>query len=296
VADGFCEIAIGTDTGGSCRIPASFCGIVGYKPTARLVPKEGALALSYSLDSIGPLASSVADCALTHAVLAGEAPVAPARISAAGLRLGVLTGPLLEDLDATAGGAFEAACRRLSAAGAHLSDFRTERLAEMQTAIATCSFSPVEALYVHREYFETRKADFDQRVWQRIAAARSSTAADYVHIERERLRLIAALDAEMAPFDALILPTTPNVAPNIAETDASDEAFFAQNVRGLRNTAFVNLFDLCAISLPMPTGALPVGLQLISRNGADARLFAVAAAVRDPFAARRCQLADPDRK
>jgi aspartyl-tRNA(Asn)/glutamyl-tRNA(Gln) amidotransferase subunit A len=278
-ADGFCDIAIGTDTGGSCRIPASFCGVVGYKPTARLVPKDGALPLSYTLDSVGPLARTVADCALAHAVLAGEEPSALAPSSLAGLRLGLLMGPLLDELDATVGKAFEAMGKRLSAAGARLSEFRTSRLSEMQAAMAKCSFSPVEGLYVHRAYFDTRKADFDQRVWQRIEPARSMAAVDYVHLARERLRLIAALDAETAEFDALILPTTPDVAPAIAEANANNEAFFAHNARGLRNTAFVNFFDLCAISLPMPTGGLPAGLQLVGRNGSDRRLFAVAAAI-----------------
>jgi aspartyl-tRNA(Asn)/glutamyl-tRNA(Gln) amidotransferase subunit A len=278
-ADRFCDISIGTDTGGSCRIPASFCGIVGYKPTARLVPKDGALALSYALDSIGPLARSVADCALTHAILAGEEPRVPAALPLAGLRLGILTGPLMEDLDATVGKSFDIARKRLSEAGAVLSDFRTERLAEMQTAQTKCGLSPMEALHVHRAYLDTRKADFDHRVWQRIAAARGATAVDYIELLHERQRLIAAFDAELAGYDALILPTTPDVAPVIAEANANDQAFFAHNARGLRNTAFANFFDLCAISLPMPTGAMPAGLQLVGRNGADRHLFAAAAAV-----------------
>ncbi|SDR38590.1 aspartyl-tRNA(Asn)/glutamyl-tRNA(Gln) amidotransferase subunit A [Rhizobiales bacterium GAS113] len=278
-ADHMCDIAIGTDTGGSCRIPASFCGVVGYKPSARLVPRDGALALSYTLDSIGPLALSVADCALTHAVLAGEEPAAPARSNVAGLRLGILVGPLLDDLDDTVGRTFEASCNRLAAAGARVTEFRTSLLAEMQTANAKGGFSAAEALSVHGEYFETREGDFDSRVWQRIAAARSMTAADYVSLARERPRLIHALDAELSAFDAVILPSTPNVAPVIAQTNANDEAFFVQNARGLRNTAFANFFDLCAISLPMPTGGLPAGLQLVGRNGADRSLFAHAAAI-----------------
>jgi aspartyl-tRNA(Asn)/glutamyl-tRNA(Gln) amidotransferase subunit A len=278
-ADSMCDIAIGTDTGGSCRIPAHFCGVVGYKPTARLVPKDGAFPLSYTLDSVGPLARNVADCALTHGVLAGEEPSVPSPSGLAGLRLGILVGPLLEDLDATVGKAFEATRKRLSAAGVLLSDFRTSRLAEMQAANAKGGFSAAEALTIHGDYFDTRKADFDQRVWQRIDAARSMAAVDYVRLARARLRLIAALDAELADIDALMLPSAPDVAPIIAEANASDDAFFGHNARGLRNTAFVNFFDLCAISLPMPTGGLPAGLQLVARHGADRRLFAIAAAV-----------------
>ncbi len=278
-AEGMCEIAIGTDTGGSCRIPASFCGVVGYKPTARLVPKEGAYPLSFTLDSIGPLASSVADCALAHEVMASHEASAPAAQGPAGLRLGIVMGSLLDELDVTVSKAFEAAQKRLATAGARLCEFRTARLAEMQAANAKGGFSPAEALFIHGAYFDERKSDFDQRVWQRIAAARSMGASDYVHLARERSRLVAALDEEMQAVDALILPTTPNVAPKIDEANASDEAFFKHNARALRNTAFVNFFDLCAISLPMPTGGLPAGLQLVGRGGEDRKLFAIAGAI-----------------
>ncbi|MBV9977172.1 MAG: amidase [Hyphomicrobiales bacterium] len=278
-ADAMCEIAIGTDTGGSCRIPASFCGVVGYKPTARLVPKEGAFPLSYTLDSIGPLGTSVADCARTHEVMAGHEATAPASLGPAGLRLGILVGPLLDELDATVSKAFDAAQKRLGEAGARLSDFRTSRLSEMQAANAKGGFSPAEALAIHGAYFDTRKSDFDQRVWQRIAAARGMSASDYVHLARERVRLIAALDEELRTVDAVILPTTPNVAPTIAEANVDDDAFFMHNARGLRNTAFANFFDLCAISLPMPTGGLPAGLQIVARGGEDRKLFAIATAI-----------------
>jgi aspartyl-tRNA(Asn)/glutamyl-tRNA(Gln) amidotransferase subunit A len=284
-ADRMCDIAIGTDTGGSCRIPASFCGVVGYKPSARLVPRDGALALSYTLDSIGPLALSVADCAIAHGVLAAGDPTVPAPSSPAGLRLGILAGPLLDDLDDTVGRIFEASCKRLAAAGAQVREFRTPLLAEMQAANAKGGFSAAEALSVHRPYFDARKADFDARVWQRIEPARSMTAADYIDLARERLRLTSAFDAELSTVDALILPSVPNVAPVIATTNASDDAFFAQNARGLRNTAFANFFDLCAISLPMPTGGLPAGLQIVARNGADRSLFAHAGGIESTLRA-----------
>jgi aspartyl-tRNA(Asn)/glutamyl-tRNA(Gln) amidotransferase subunit A len=275
-----CEIAIGTDTGGSCRIPASFCGIAGYKPTARLVPTAGAFPLSRTLDSIGPLARSVADCAATHAVLAGdEDPFPLADIGIAGLRLGVLVGPLLADLDEVAGRAFEAALKRLGAAGARIADCRTTLIEDIQAANAKGGFSAPEAFALHRPYFDARKADFDQRVWQRIDAGRHMPLADYLDLADARARLAATFDAACAPFDALILPATPNVAPVIAEVDADDRSFFAHNARALRNTAFVNFVDACAISIPMPTGGLPVGLQLVGRHGGDARLFAVARAV-----------------
>jgi aspartyl-tRNA(Asn)/glutamyl-tRNA(Gln) amidotransferase subunit A len=128
-------------------------------------------------------------------------------------------------------------------------------------------------------HFDSRRGDFDPRVWQRINLARSMAVSDYIHLFRERARLAGAWDDECADFDALVLPTTPEVAPVIAEANASDEAFFARNARGLRNTAFANFFDLCAISLPMATDGLPAGLQLVARNAQDKRLFAIALAV-----------------
>jgi aspartyl-tRNA(Asn)/glutamyl-tRNA(Gln) amidotransferase subunit A len=279
VADEMCDVAIGTDTGGSCRIPASFCGVVGYKPTARLVPKEGAFPLSFTLDSIGPLTRNVALCALTHGILAGTTASVPAPTSLSGMRLGILAGPLLEELDATVGKAFEQALGRLGKAGARITEFRTQLLAQMQTANAKGGLSPAEAMAVHAPYFESRKADFDPRVWQRINLANAMAVSDYIQLVRDRARLAGSWDDESAPFDAVILPTTPDVAPIIAEANASDEAFFARNARGLRNTAFANFFDLCAISLPMPTTGLPAGLQLAARNGEDKRLFAIALAV-----------------
>jgi aspartyl-tRNA(Asn)/glutamyl-tRNA(Gln) amidotransferase subunit A len=279
VADNMCDVAIGTDTGGSCRIPASFCGVVGYKPTARLVPKEGAFPLSFTLDSIGPLARNVALCALTHDVLAGTTAAVPAPASLSGMRLGILAGPLLEELDATVGKAFDQALARLGKAGARITEFRTQLLPQMQTANAKGGLSPAEAMAVHAPYFESRKADFDPRVWQRINLANLMTVPDYIQLLRDRTRLARSWDDESAAFDAVILPATPDVAPIIAEANASDDAFFARNARGLRNTAFANFFDLCAISLPMPTTGLPAGLQLAARNGEDKRLFAIALAV-----------------
>jgi aspartyl-tRNA(Asn)/glutamyl-tRNA(Gln) amidotransferase subunit A len=253
--------------------------VVGYKPTARLVPKEGAFPLSFTLDSIGPLARNVALCALTHDVLAGTKASVPAPASLSGIRLGILAGPLLEELDATVGKAFDQALARLGKAGARVTEFRTELLAQMQTANAKGGLPPAEAMAVHAPYFESRKADFDPRVWQRINLANSMTVSDYIQLLRDRARLAGGWDDESAAFDAVILPTTPDVAPIIAEANASDDAFFARNARGLRNTAFANFFDLCAISLPMPTSGLPAGLQLAARHGEDKRLFAMALAV-----------------
>src|SRR5262245_34653526 len=122
VADGMCEIAIGTDTGGSTRIPAALCGIVGWKPSKQRLPTDGAFPLSFTLDSIGPMAKSVADCALADAVMAGEFATAPEPAPLAGLRLGVWQGMPFEGIDRTVSAAWSSAIARLSRAGMQLSD------------------------------------------------------------------------------------------------------------------------------------------------------------------------------
>jgi len=278
-ADGMCDIAIGTDTGGSTRIPAAVCGIVGYKPSKWRVPTEGAFPLSFMLDSIGPLARTVADCANADAVMAGEAPVPldPAPLN--GLRLGVPLGLPLQDFDATVAARFAAAKKTLGGAGVRLSDEPMDRLFDAMMAInAKSGFAPAEAYSIHREWLEQRGDDYDPNVRARIERGRGLSAADYVAMARQRADLVRAMDARLADLDALVLPTTPIVAPTIAEV-ASRDTFGAKNMLLLRNTSIGNFFDQCAISLPLPGDGLPVGLMLVARNGHDHRLFRIAAAV-----------------
>jgi aspartyl-tRNA(Asn)/glutamyl-tRNA(Gln) amidotransferase subunit A len=283
-ADGMCDVAIGSDTGGSTRIPAALCGIVGFKPSRQRVPTEGAFPLSFTLDSIGPMARTVAWCAATDAVMAGEeiVPLEPAPLD--GLRLGIPDGLPLEGLDATVGKAFGAATERLGRAGVRLSHEALPALGDMLAVNAKGGFAPVEALAIHRERLERRGADCDPNVAARIERARDLSAADYVRMGRERARLIRAMDTRLQDLDALVLPTTQVVAPLIADIN-TPEAFVANNAQVVRNTGIVNFFDLCAISLPLPrNGSLPVGLMLVARNGQDRRLFRIAAAVERLFA------------
>ena len=278
-ADEMCDIAIGTDTGGSTRIPAAFCGVVGFKPSKRRIPTDGAFPLSYTLDSIGPLARSVAACALADAVMAGEEPGALEPMSLSGLRLGIPQGLPLKDLDQTVLKGFTSAIGRLGKAGVRISDEPLALIDDMLTVnINGGGFAPTEAFAVHREHLRTRADDFDPNVRARIERGGTVSAADYVLMMRERARLVRAMDARLRDLDALVLPTTPIVAPAIAEV-ATAEAFNAKNMMALRNTVIVNFFDLTAISLPLPRDGLPVGLMLVARNGHDHRLFRVAAAV-----------------
>ena len=286
VADGMCEIGIGSDTGGSTRIPAAFCGIVGYKPSKFRVPTEGAFPLSYTLDSVGPLARNVADCATADAVMAGDEPWALEPASPSGLRLGIAQGLPLSELDQTVSARFSAATEELGRSGVYLSDEPLALLDDMVRLNAKVTIPVVESYAIHRERLATRGADFDPNVRVRMEGARDISASDYIAMIRERSRLVRAMDARLADLDGLVLPTVPAVAPTLAEVSAAPEAFAARNRLALRNTAIVNVFDLCAISLPLPRqGGLPVGLMVVARNGQDKKLFRMAAALERLFAA-----------
>jgi aspartyl-tRNA(Asn)/glutamyl-tRNA(Gln) amidotransferase subunit A len=279
-----CEITIGSDTGGSTRAPASLCGIVGWKPSRQRVPTEGAFPLSFSLDSIGPMARTVAECALADAVMAGEQPRELVAAPLAGLRLGIPQGFPLDGLDDMVAAAWSDAVARLGRAGVRLSDEKIPLLDEMIQVNGKGGFAPAEAYAIHRERLKRRGDDVDPNVRARIDRGGSISAADYVDMEQTRRRLIAAMDARLADVDALVLPTTAIVAPRIDEV-ATVESFAPKNMLLLRNTSTMNFFDLCAISLPLPRGTgLPVGLMLAARNGRDRELFRIAAAVERMFA------------
>jgi aspartyl-tRNA(Asn)/glutamyl-tRNA(Gln) amidotransferase subunit A len=284
VADGMCEIAVGSDTGGSVRVPAALCGVVGFKPSRQRVPTTGVFPLSYSLDSIGPLARNVADCANADAVMAGEAPWALAAAPLAGLRIGVAQGMPLQSLDDTVGKRFTEALGRLTKAGAWLSDEPLPLIDDMTQALSRASILVAEAYSIHRDRLARRGGEVDQIVRARTEKGRDISAADYIDIVRTRAALVRAMDTRLADIDVLVMPTTATVAPRIDEV-SEPNAFMARNALLLRNTTVVNFFDLCAISLPLPRqGALPTGLMLIARNGCDRRLLRIAATVERLFA------------
>ena len=278
VADGMCEISIGTDTGGSTRIPPALCGVVGYKPTKLRVPTDGAFPLSWTFDSVGPIARSVADCARADAVLAGEEPWSIEPAGLPGLRLGVPQDLVLEELDAVVSKALDVALGQLIRADAIVSAVEFPEFDEMERVNRVATIPTAEAWRIHRGWLAERGGDYDPRVKWRIELGSRVDDAAYGRMLEDRNALVVAMDARLAQYDALALPTTPIVAPTMDEI-ATDEGFQRANRLLLRNTAIANFFDLCAISLPVPGADLPAGLMLVARRGQDRRLFAIAAAV-----------------
>jgi aspartyl-tRNA(Asn)/glutamyl-tRNA(Gln) amidotransferase subunit A len=283
VADGMCDIAVGTDTGGSVRIPAALCGLVGLKPSRQRVPTEGVFPLSKTLDSVGPIAHSVADCAKVDAIMAGEEFASLEPSALAGVRFGLPEGLLLERLDDIVAPAFEAAVARLDASDVRISHEELSLLDDWVAVNERGGIIPAEAYAVHLDRLRRRAVDIDPNLRIGVERGCAVSEADLTEILRERRHHVAAMDARLAGLDALVMPTTAIVAPTIAEV-ADPKVFAARNAALLRNTSIVNFFDLCAISLPL-SASLPVGLMLVARNGQDHRLLRIADAVMRLFAA-----------
>jgi aspartyl-tRNA(Asn)/glutamyl-tRNA(Gln) amidotransferase subunit A len=279
-ANGSSEIAIGTDTGGSVRIPAALNGVVGFKPTAHRVPLGGTFPLAYSLDSIGPLARSVEDCAATDAVMAGEEPSPLRAVPLRYLRIGVPRGRLFEDMEPAVADAFEAALTRLGAAGAAVFEHSIEdHLSSLAEATRAGYIVAIEAAAIHADWIEVQAEAFDPRIRARIARGSTVSAVDYIRMMRRRAELVALMDDRLSDVDVLALPTTPTTAPLIAPLVEDDEAYLRANGLMLRNCTSANIFDLTAITLPLPRLARPAGLMLWARRGHDRRLLGIAKSI-----------------
>jgi aspartyl-tRNA(Asn)/glutamyl-tRNA(Gln) amidotransferase subunit A len=278
VTDAMAHAALGTDTGGSCRIPAAFTGLVGYKPTASRVPRTGAIPLSTTLDSIGPIARSVACCATLDAILANDSPPNLTDRPLAGMRFAVPTTFVLEDMDADVAEHFERSLSRMSAAGARIERIAIPEFADIPAINAKGGFSAAESYAWHRPLIESGGAAYDPRVLTRIQRGATQTAADFIDLLAARRSFIAAVEERVARFDAIIYPTTPVVPPRIAALQSDDE-FFKVNGLVLRNPAVINLLDGCAISIPNHAeGEPPTGLMLACPGGLDHQLFRCAVA------------------
>jgi aspartyl-tRNA(Asn)/glutamyl-tRNA(Gln) amidotransferase subunit A len=281
VVDRMAHGALGTDTGGSCRIPAAYNGIVGFKPTQRRVPLDGGVPLSFTLDSFGPLARSVACCAVLDAVLADEAiiPLQPRPIK--GMRLAVPTTVALDELDDEVARTFERALEILSRQGALIERIAVPEFLDVGVMNTKGGFAAAESFAWHRYLIVSHGDIYDPRVALRILRGESISAADYIDLLEARKSLIARATVRLAPYDALVLPTTANTPPRIADL-ADDKAFTKANLLSLRNCTLINMIDGCAISLPCHReGEVPVGLMVAASGGSDRRVFELAAAMEE---------------
>ena len=277
-ADGMCVMALGSDTRGSIRGPAALCGVVGFKPTMRRVSREGAFPLSFTLDSIGPLANSVACCAAYDAVLSGD-PQGLAEIPPKGLRLLVPRSSVLDDLDADVAKAFQSSLSRLSAAGGLVTEVPMPAFDRQAEYFKGGGYAGAEAYYIHRERLD-KLDQFDPVVGKRIALGKDLSGPEYVALGFLRQEYQRAVARAAAGFDAIVFPVVPCVAPAIAEVEKSHEDYFRLNMRVLRNSGLVNFLDGCAVSLPChEPGRAPVGLSVCGTAMSDRHILAVAAAL-----------------
>ncbi len=262
VATGAALVGLGSDTGGSIRIPAALCGIVGFKSTARLVPATGAVPLSTSLDTVCALTRSVRDAVTVHEVLSARSvQLAGKPLSAC--RIAVARTQMQDGLSGTVAKAFEQSLRVLSQAGVHIEEIALEEINDLASINATGGLSAAESYAWHRTLIANHQAEYDPRVALRILRGARMSAADYIDLLAARQAWIGRMQTRLGSFDAVISPTVPIVAPPIASVLHNDDEFFRINALLLRNTSVVNMLDGCAISLPCHTpDQLPVGLML----------------------------------
>ncbi len=284
VVDGMAEIAVGSDTGGSLRIPAALSGAVGFKPTSGRLSAEGAFPLSPSLDVIGPVAATVADAALLDSILGDSDPAPLAPLPVAGQSFLVPRWRLFDGIEPAVAAAFEAALDRLRAAGAHIVegsiDAELDALADLDRIGV---FTAIELAATLAELGITALDGLAHKTRARIEAGGRTPAADYVRMQRRRADLIRLMDERLARHPVLLLPTVPLTAPAIADV-LDDAGFHRVNLLLLRNTRIANLFDVPAISLPVPSAGLPVGLMAMGRRGSDRSLLGIAAGLEAALA------------
>lgn len=279
VSDGMAFAGLGTDTGGSCRIPAAFCGIVGFKPTAHRIPTRGTFPLSTSLDSVGSLAATVKCCAILDTVLSGEDTFDLPSWPVQTLRLAVPQSAVLDDLEGTVAGAFAAALAAVSKMGARLFEIPLKELEEIMQMNRKGGLTTAEPYAVHRSLIATKGSMYDPSLLRRILLGKEQDAADYVELLRARADLIQRMEEIGASYDAFLMPTVPLVAPRFDDLQSQD-AYSHPHTLLLRNTSIANFLDRCAISIPCHyPGDAPVGLMLIGEHDGDRKLLSMAAEI-----------------
>jgi len=290
VAAGLAPFALGSDTGGSVRIPSAFCGLVGFKPTYGRVSNVGVLPLDRNLDSVGPLTRTVEDAALVYQTLAGPDPDDPQTWDQpcvrgqddldediAGLRVCFPREYFWDDVDQEVEAAVRASAQVFADLHAHVDEVSLEVLDDLAELRAGVSTTAVETYLYFRDYLENHLDQFDSIVSTRMLEGKNTKAVDFLQqqlaVADLRQRAVRSLES----VDCLITPTTPFAAPPVDEVDQEDR-YFSVNGMCLRNTVAVNLLGLCAVSLPcgFTRGGLPIGLQLIGRPFDEARLLRLA--------------------
>ncbi|AKJ28999.1 amidase [Caldimonas brevitalea] len=279
VSTGAAWAALGSDTGGSIRVPAALQGLVGFKNTARLTPLDGAVPLSTTLDTACAITHSVRDAVLLHEVLADRRVALSCR-PLSGWRLAVVRTTLLDGLDTTVAAAFERTLATLRRQGARVEELELSHIEQLSQIQSSGGFAAAESWSWHRRRLATERHRYDPRVAQRIERGAAMSAADYIDLQQARSAWIASMQQTLNGYDALLSPTVPIVAPPLASITDDDAEFFRVNALLLRNPSVVNMLDGCALSLPCHgPDELPVGLMVWSTALRDDTVLDVSLAI-----------------
>lgn len=288
VADGMAVAAIGTDTGGSIRIPAAFCGITGFKPTASRVPFAGTLPLSPNLDSSGPLAQTVTCCAIIDAIISNKVYETPPPLPLHLLRFAIPNSVVMDGADDIVRDTFLHTIEQLKAQGAHVEYIHLPEFEQMAYINRLGGFVCADAWAFHKAQLAQQHEAYDPRVASRIMRGKDMSAADYIDLLETRKRWIASTEMRLHAYDALLMPTAPIVPPAISPLLASDDAYFSANALILRNPTLINFLNGCALSLPChQPGSAPVGLMVAAPAMHDRHLLQVGKAVEGILPARQ---------
>lgn len=281
VTDGMCVASVGSDTGGSARIPAALCGITGFKPTARRIPVTGLVPLSPTLDAVGVLAADVAGCAAVDAVLSDTSHEPRAeRMTTA--RFAIPTTLVQDGIDKHVAIAFQLALKRLSIAGVELIELAVPEFNELADINAAGGFSAAESWAWHADLIKRRAAGYDPRVMSRIVRGHNFSAREYIDLLARRADWQHRVVTRLGDFDGWLMPTVPTIASCITELVANEARYFEINGLMLRNPSIVNFMDGCAISLPChQPGDAPVGISLVGGAMDDSTVLAWAASIEN---------------
>lgn len=290
VSDEMAAAAIGTDTGGSTRIPAALCGLVGFKPTAERVSTEGCVPLSPSLDSVGPIATSVTCCALLDAIMAGDPNIETTPFPEVGLRLGVLNGFAMEELDIQVANAFDAVLQRLGKRGVLVKSHNLPELESYFAHINRACLVGSEAYAFHEQMLKDRQEYYDPWVYNRIASSASFSATDYINTVERRAECQRKTAAHNVGLDAIVLPAVPLIPQPIASLIEDNDLSLRVNGLNLRNTSIANTLNAPSITIPCHNpDEPPVGFMLIGKPGKDRELLSIASSI-EPIIRRDGQI------